>query len=237
MLLFLSLNIKNSLLKGICAMEYKTIVLNLTNKVKENNKELKKLPDDILRVFSSKLENIKIPCFEGSDKKDPYTSTGVYFSYFEEQRLKRAVNKDTETVSPQSLFKPLDLLYPKIVFGYLDIQLKEFKNDGVPLTTMAICYQYGTYLHIKFYDSHSGMCFDPKLYKIHDKTFIDADINAIRKSYKVFGHPVAGKTATVLISDLTTSEDIGIFFDNKTKEIMDDYFRVISDNLVLAYGI
>lgn len=227
-------------------MTYKTIVLELTNNAKENNEQLPHLPEVIRRMYSSKLENIEIPRFvngrEATEnlnkgKKTNFESVGNYFSFFEEERLKLSVDKENLSEALKNLnfkVKSLELLYPKIVFSYSDEKYHGFNNEGVPLTTMAICYQYGTYLHIRFYDSHSGMSFDPKLYKVHDKSFVDADINAIRKSYKLFGHPVIGKTKTVKIEDGFNMEEI---IESSVKEMMDDYFKVISDNLVLAYGI
>lgn len=230
-------------------MSYKTITVELTDNVEENNKQLLQIPEVIRRLYSSKLENIEIPRFVGSyeitenhkkSSKPKFSSVGNYFSYFEEEHLKLTVDKEDLPEALEKLdfkIKPLDLIYPKIVFGYFDEQYQGFKNEGVPLTTMAICFQYGNHLHIRFYDTHSGMSFDPKLYKIHDKSFVDADINAIRKSYKLFGHPVIGKTLTKEIDDKVIDFNSQEFFDKYVKEIMDDYFKVISDNLVLAYGV
>lgn len=230
-------------------MSYKTIIVELTDNIEENNKQLFQIPEAIRRLYSSKLEHIEIPRFVGSyesienhkkGSKTKFSSVGNYFSYFEEERLKLTVDKKDLPEALEKLdfkIKPLELLYPKIVFGYLDEQYQGFKNEGVPLTTMAICYQYGNHLHIRFYDTHSGMSFDPKLYKIHDKSFIDADVNAIRKSYKLFGHPVIGKTLTKEIDDKVIDFNSQEFFDKNVKEMLDDYFKVISDNLVLAYGV
>lgn len=230
-------------------MTYKTIIVELTNNIQKNNAQLLQIPEAIRRIFSSKLENIEIPRFVSpfeaavnhtKNLKTEFCSVGNYFSYFEKERIKLSVDKKDLPKAIEDLdfkIKPLDLLYPKIVFGYLDARYHGFKNEGVPLTTLAICYQYGNHLHIRFYDTHSGMSFDPKLYKIHDKSFIDADINAIRKSYKLLGHPVTGKAATIEIDDKVSNFNSQEFFDKNVKEIMDDYFKVISDNLVLAYGI
>lgn len=230
-------------------MTYKTITIKLTDKIQENNAQLLQVPEAIRRIFSSKLENIEIPRFVGPHEatenhkkglKTEFSSIGAYFSYFEKERLKLTIDKKDLPKAIENLdfkIKPLELLYPKIVFGYSDDRYHGFNNEGVPLSTMAICYQYGNHLHVRFYDSHSGMSFDPKLYKTHDKSFIDADINAIRKSYKSFGHPVVGKTVTTVIDDGAINFNNEEFFDKNVKQMMDDYFKVISDNLVLAYGV
>ena len=230
-------------------MTYKTIAIELTNNIEKNNKQLLQVPEAIRRQYSNKLDNIEIPKIVTSDEVDQnlkkgskidFSSQGNYFSYFEKERLKLTADKKDLPEALKKLdfkIKPLEFLYPKIVFGYLDEQYKGFKNEGVPLTTMVLCYQYGNYLHIRFYDTHSGMSFDPKLYKVHDKSFVDADINAIKKSYKLFGHPVTGKSETFKIDDTVTDIIIKEFFDSKVKEMMDSYFKVISDNLVLAYSL
>lgn len=230
-------------------MTYKTITIELTDDIEKNNEQLLQIPEAIRRLYSSKLENIEIPRFVSSYEltenhkkslKTKFCSVGNYFSYFEKERLKLSVDKKDLSETLEKLdfkIKPLEFLYPKIVFGYLDEQYKGFKNEGVPLTTMALCYQYGSYLCIRFYDTHSGMSFDPKLYKVHDKSFVDADINAIKKSYKLFGHPVTGKSESFKIDDTVTDITVKEFFDSKVKEMMESYFKVISDNLVLAYSL
>lgn len=230
-------------------MTYKTIVIELTDNIEKNNEQLLQIPEAIRRLYSNKLDNIEIPKVVSPSEVNQnlkkgtstdFSSYGNYFSYFEEERLKLTVDKKDLPEALKKLdfkIKPLELLHPKIVFGYLDEQYKGFKNEGVPLTTMALCYQYGNHLHIRFYDTHSGMSFDPKLYKVHDKSFVDADISAIKKSYKLFGHPVIGKSETLKIDDTVTDDTIKQFFDSKVKELLDDYFKVISDNLVLAYSL
>ena len=228
-------------------MAYKTIVIELTDSVEKNDKQLLQVPEAIRRIYSNKLDNIEIPKIVTSDEVDQnlkkgskidFSSQGNYFSYFEKERLKLTVDKKDLPEALKKLdfkIKPLEFLYPRIVFGYLDEHYKGFKNDGTPLTTMALCYQYDDYLHIRFHDTHSGMSFEPKLYKVHDKSFVDTDITAIKKSYKLFGHPVLGKSETFKINDAAIDNSIKQFFDSKVKELMDDYFKVISDNLTLAY--
>ena len=73
-------------------MTYKTIIVELTNNIQKNDKQLLQVPEAIRRIFSSKLENIEIPRFVSSNEpadnhkknlKTEFCSIGNYFSYFE----------------------------------------------------------------------------------------------------------------------------------------------------------